>query len=148
MVDTSIVGTDMGSSKMEVERGKIIEFAKAILDDNPIYFDEASPPAPPTFSMTIAHWPAPTGGQGSRLSSLGLDVLRILHAGQEFEYLGEVRAGDTLTTRSKISDMSEKEGKKGGTLTFITSETTYTNQRGEDVLVSRTVLVQTSKAAS
>jgi hypothetical protein len=33
-------------------------------------------------------------------------------------------------------------------MTFITSETTYTNQRGEDVLKARTILVQTSKAAS
>jgi hypothetical protein len=147
MVDTSIIGTDMGGTSMPVERGKIREFAKAILDDNPVYeADDA--PAPLTFSMASAHWPPPSGGQGSRLAELGLDVLRILHAGQEFEYLGEVRAGDTLTSRTTISDMTEKEGKRGGTMTFITSETTWTNQRGENVLVSRTVLVQTSKAAS
>lgn len=147
MVDTSLVGTDMGSVSMPVERGKIREFAKAILDDNPAYEEEV-PPAPPTFSMASAHWPAPTGGQAARLAEMGLNMLRILHAGQEFEYLGEIRAGDTLKGRTVISDVKEKEGKKGGTLTFITSETTWSNQSGEDVLVSRTVLVQTSKAAS
>ena len=147
MVDRSIVGTEMGGSWMMVEQGKIREFAKAILDDNPAYQEESAP-VPPTFTMAMAHWPAPQGGQGASLSKLGLDLLRVLHAGQEYEYLGELKVGDTLKTRSKISDLSEKEGKRGGTMTFITSETTFTNQRGEDVLIARTILVQTSKAAS
>lgn len=147
MVDKSIVGTEMGGSEMVVERGKVMEFARATLDDNPVYF-EGKPLAPPTFTMAMAHWPAPTGGQGAQLANLGLDLLRVLHAGQEFEYMAPIRAGDTLTTRSRISDVSEKEGKRGGKLFFIKSETTFTNQRGEDVLISRTVLVQTEKAAS
>lgn len=148
MVDRSIVGTETGGSRMVVERGKVMEFARAILDDNPGYAADEAPLAPPTFTMAMAHWPAPEGAQGANLAGLGLDLLRILHAGQEFEYLGEIRAGDVLTTRSRISDVSEKEGKRGGTLTFVSSETTFTNQRGEDVLVSRTILVQTSKPAS
>lgn len=148
MVDKSIIGTEMGGSSMDVERGKIMEFARAILDDNPIYF-EADAPAPPTYTMAISHWPAPTGGgQGAQFATLGLDLLRVLHAGQEFEYLGEVRAGDTLASRSKVVDIYEKEGKRGGTMLFIKSETTFTNQRGEDVLKSTMTLVQTSKAAS
>ena len=147
MVDKSIIGTEMGGTTMVVERGKIREFAKAILDDNPVY-DSADPPPPATFTMAIAHWPAPQGGQGASLSKLGLDLLRVLHAGQEYEYLGEIKVGDTLTTKSQISDLTEKEGKRGGTMTFVTSETTFTNQRGEDVLITRTILVQTSKAAS
>ena len=147
MVDKSIVGTEMGGSWMMVERGKIREFAKAILDDNPAY-ELDDPPVPPTYTMAIAHWPAPQGGQGASLSKLGLDLLRVLHGGQEYEYLGEIKEGDKLTTRSRISDVYEKEGKRGGTLTFVTSETTFTNQRGEDVLIARTILVQTSKAAS
>lgn len=147
MVDKSIIGTEMGGSSMVVEQGKIREFAKAILDDNPVY-SEDDPPVPPTYTMAIAHWPAPTGGAGAGLANLGLDLLRVLHAGQEYEYLGEIKVGDKLTTRSKISDLYEKEGKRGGTMTFVTSETTFTNQRGEDVLIARTILVQTAKAAS
>ncbi|MGH2725780.1 MAG: MaoC family dehydratase N-terminal domain-containing protein [Actinomycetota bacterium] len=147
MVDKSIVGIEMGGSWMLVEQGKIREFAKSILDDNPAYESE-DPPAPPTFTMAMAHWPAPKGGRNESLSKLGLDMLRILHAGQEFEYLGEIKVGDKLSTRSRISDVYEKEGKRGGSLTFVTSETTFTNQRGEDVLIARNILVQTSKAAS
>ena len=147
MVDHSIVGTEMGGTKMIVELGKVREFAKAILDDDPAYGTD-TPPIPPTYTMVMAHWPAPSGGQGAALASLGLDLLRILHAGQEYEYLAPIAVGDTLTTRSRISDLSEKEGRKGGTLTFITSETTFSNQRGEDVLIARNIIVQTSKAAS
>lgn len=147
MVDKSIVGTEMGGSWMMVEQGKIREFAKAILDENPAYQND-DPPVPPTYTMAMAHWPAPQGGGGASLSKIGLDLLRVLHGGQEYEYLGEIKVGDKLTTKSRISDVYEKEGKRGGTLTFVTSETTYTNQRGEDVLIARTILVQTSKAAS
>ena len=82
------------------------------------------------------------------MASLGLNLLKILHAGQEYEYLGEIKTGDTLTARGRISDVYEKEGKAGGTMLFIVSENTFTNQRGEDVLIARTILVQTSKAAS
>ncbi len=147
MVDRSIIGTEMGGATMQVERGKVMEFARAILDENPAYFGE-DPPVPLTYTMASAHWPAPTGGGGARLANLGLNLLKILHAGQEYEYLGEIKVGDTLTSRSQISDVYEKDGKAGGKMTFITSETTFSNQRGEDVLVARTILVQTEKAAS
>ncbi len=149
MVDKSVIGMETPGATMVVERGKIMEFARAILDDNPVYFGE-DPPITPTFTMAQAHWPMPEGGagQGELFRKLGLDLLRVLHGGQEFEYLGEVKVGDVLSATSKIADVYEKEGKKGGTLTFVVSETTFTNQRGEDVLISRSTIVQTSKAAS
>ena len=147
MVDKSIIGTEMGGSSMVVERGKIMEFARAIADENPAYFSE-DPPVPLTYTMAQAHWPAPTGGGGAKLASLGLNLLRILHAGQEYEYLKPVHAGDTLTSKSRISDVYEKEGKAGGKMIFVVSESTFTNQKGEDVLIARTILAQTEKAPS
>jgi MaoC dehydratase-like protein len=144
MVDKSAIGRKQGTTVMEVERGKIMEFARAILDDNPVYI-EPNPPAPPTLTMAGAHWPQTESGEG--FAGLGLEITRVLHAGQEFEYLGEIRVGDMLTARGAISDIYEKEGKRGGTMMFIESETTFTNQRGEDVLKSKIVLVQTAKPA-
>ena len=152
MVDKSIVGKEVGAGYMEVERGKVMEFARAILDEQTEeFFKDPNTRVPPTFTMAGAHWPRPEGGgegMGEAFRALGLDLLRVLHAGQDFEYLGEIRAGDTLTSTSRIADIYEKEGKKGGTLLFVVSETTFTNQRGEDVLLSRNTIVQTSKAAS
>ena len=148
MVDKSIIGTEMGGATMVVERGKVMEFARAILDDNPAYLAD-DPAVPLTYTMASAHWPPPTGGGGgAKLQSLGLNLLKILHAGQEYEYLGEIKVGDTLTSRSVISDVYEKDGKAGGKMIFVVSENTFSNQRGEDVLLARTILVQTEKAAS
>ncbi len=40
-VDKSFIGTKGEPVTMHVERGKIREFARAIKDDDPLYFDEA-----------------------------------------------------------------------------------------------------------
>ena len=40
-VDKSYIGRSGAPVTMHVERGKIREFARAIKDDDPMYFDEA-----------------------------------------------------------------------------------------------------------
>ena len=137
MADKSLIGTEMGTVSFPVERGKVREFANAILDDNPIYQEER-PPAPLTFSMTQSFWPR----EGGDLSKVNINYAMVVHGGQEFEYLGPVHAGDTLTGRSRIADVYEKEGKRGGTMNFWVFETTFANQKGEDVLISRNVLIE------
>lgn len=144
MPDKSAVGTSLGETRFPVERGKIREFAGAILDDNPAYEDEDAP-APPTFTMTVAFWPREGGGA---IPNLFEDMRRVLHAEQEYEYLKPVQAGDQLVARSKISDVYEKEGKRGGKMNFVVFETRFTNQRGEDVVIARQVIVETAKAAT
>jgi len=131
---------------MHVERGKIREFARAIKDDNPIYFDETHAKQavggimpPPTFSMTLGFW-----DEGRTRPLLTYDVRRLLHGEQEFEYLAPVYAGDTLTATGRVADVYEKAGSRGGVMTFGVIETTFTNQRGEAVLISRSVLVETA----
>ena len=47
MADKSIIGTDLGTVTFPVERGKVREFANAILEDNRVFQDEQAP-APPT----------------------------------------------------------------------------------------------------
>jgi hypothetical protein len=145
MPDRSIIGTELGTTVIPVERGKIREFANAILDDDPRYLEDPEPPAPPTFTMTTAFWPRQADAP---VPNLGLNYARVLHGEQEYEYLVPVKAGDVLTAHAKISDVYEKEGKRGGTMTFVVFETTYKNQRGEDAVIARQVIVETSKAAS
>jgi len=89
--------------------------------------------------MTQAFWE-----EGPRKPLLTYDVRRLLHGEQEFEYLAPVYAGDVLTGVSRVSDVYEKQGSRGGTMTFGVMETTYTNQRGEKVLISRSTLVETA----
>jgi N-terminal half of MaoC dehydratase len=137
MADKSLIGTDLGTVTFPVERGKVREFANAILDDNPAFQDPQGP-APLTFSMTRSFWPT----EGGDMSKININYAMVVHGGQEFEYLGPVRVGDTLTGRSTIADVYEKEGKRGGKMNFWIFETTFANQNGEDVLISRNVLIE------
>jgi acyl dehydratase len=145
-MNTSEIGNTGKPVTMHVERGKIREFARAIKDPNPIYFDEAFARAhgggimpPPTFTMTLGFW-----DDGRNRPLLTYDVRRLLHGEQEFEYLAPIYAGDVLTATGRVSDVYEKAGSRGGTMTFGVIETTFTNQRGEPVLISRSTLIETA----
>jgi acyl dehydratase len=133
---------------MPVERGKIREFAKAIKDDNPVYFDEDYATAtlggimpPPTFFMTLSHW----DDTGEGRPDLQADIRYVLHGEQEFEYLKPVYAGDVLTAITRVKDIFEKPGRRGGTMAFGVMETEFRNQRGELCVIARATLIETGQ---
>jgi acyl dehydratase len=141
------IGRTGEPSTMRVEFGKVREFARAIKDENPLYFDEAHAKSvaggvmpPPTFTMTQAFWEE----AASRIE-LGLDLRRVLHGEQEFEYVKPIYAGDTLTAKARISNVEKRPGKRGGEMTLVTLETEYKNQRGEVCLYSRSTIIETAK---
>ena len=114
-MNKSEIGNTGAPVTMPLERGKIREFARAIKDNNPLYFDAAYATQavggimpPPTFSMTSAFWE-----EGPRKPLLTYDVRRLLHGEQEFEYLAPIYAGDVLTGTARVTDVYEK---KGGTV--------------------------------
>lgn len=143
MLDRSKIGYEFPSFSAEVEKGRLRFFAKAIGETNPIYTDEAaardagyaSLPAPPTFPMVL-DMAAPE--DLPVLDLLKIDIARILHGSQEFEYFAPICAGDTIAITSRISDMFDK---KGGALDFVVSENTYTNQNGQRVARATSTLV-------
>jgi acyl dehydratase len=141
------IGRSGKPATMRVEFGKIREFARAIKDDNPLYFDEAHAKReaggvmpPPTFTMTQAFWEGPE----SRIE-LDLDLRRVLHGEQEFEYVKPVYAGDVLTGQGRISAVEKRPGKRGGEMTLVTLETEYKNQKGEVCLYARSTIIETAK---
>ena len=79
--------------------------------------------------------------KSQRVNDLKLDLARILHGGQQYEYLKPIKPGDIVTGKVKIADAFEKQG-KSGTMDFIVMETTYTNQNGEKVLVDTSTMIQ------
>lgn len=133
MLDRSHIGHEFESFTVEVEKGRIRFFAKAIGDTNPVYSDEAAAqaagyktvPAPPTFMFTVDL-------EGPEflpmLGLLKMDIGRVLHGAQDFEYLGQIYAGDSITQTAKILDMFDK---KNGALEFVVLQSEYTNQHGE-----------------
>lgn len=158
----SIIGQPTGKSKVIVERGPVQHFADSLLSTSPIYHDpEAAKqagfdniPAPPTwpFAMEfsgkfaeIQPKDAPTGNplmkaMGPLMAKGGL----ILHGEQEFLYHRPIQVGDVLIGDGVISDVYQKES-KGRTMTFICSETTWTEEStGEPVVTARTNLIHRS----
>jgi acyl dehydratase len=146
-VDKSLIGKTGAPVTMHVERGKIREFAQAIKDDDPVYFDETvaregggiMPPV--TFLQTVSHWDA----DGKGRPRLPFDLKRVLHGEQEYEFLAPIHAGDVLTAVSKIIDVYEKPGKRGGTMTFAVTETEYRNAKGVVVARARAVGIETGQ---
>jgi hypothetical protein len=141
-MDESIVGASLGRTTFPVERGKVREFATAILDDNPMYLEEETPPAPPTFTMVQQHWPSVFD---EAPADLGINFAMVVHGEQEFEYLEPVRAGDTLTGETRVAEVYTKEGKRGGSLTFVVLETRFANQHGKEAVIARATLIETSR---
>lgn len=147
---SELIGKSSPPFRMRIEYGKIREFARAIKDDNPVYFDEeyaqraaGGVMPPPTFTMTEAFWGSDIG---QLVAGLKFDLRRVLHGGQEFEYLKAVHAGDVLTATAKIADVYKKPGKRGGEMTFAVLETEFKNQRGEVALLTRSTIIETAKA--
>lgn len=96
-------------------------FAKVTGDTNPVYTDECAVrdagykaiPAPATFMFSVDL----DGPEFlPMLKLLNMDTGRILHGSQDFQYFGQVYAGDRITQASKILDIFDK---KGGALDFI-----------------------------
>lgn len=133
-----------------VERGKIHEFANAILDDHPHYHDEdaaraqglRSVVAPATFLMTAALFGSIDDELHPELRKF--DMRFALHGGQEFQFERPLVAGDVLTSELGEVKSYEKEGKRGGKMKFVEIETLYRDVAGEIVARSRTIAIQTA----
>jgi acyl dehydratase len=147
-VDKSYIGRTGAPVTMHVERGKIREFARAIKDDDPMYFDEAHagreaggimPPV--TFLQTVTHW----DNDGSSRVRVPFDLKRVLHGEQEYEFLKPIHAGDVLTAVSRIVDIYEKPGKRGGSMNFAVTETESKNEGGELVARARHITIETGR---
>ena len=145
MIDKKVIGKELPEQSFEIEKGKIREFARAIGDKNPLYYDEnkareagfeglAIPPTFPTV-FTMA-----SGMLMNVIKDLKIDLAKLLHGGQEFDYINPIKPGDTVTGKTKITNVIEKSG-KGGTMDLIVLETTYVNQSYQTVLRDKCTIV-------
>jgi len=91
--------------------------------------------------MTIAHWTE--GATSGGVRAVKLDMRRLLHGEQEFEYVKPIHAGDVLRVRSRTRDVFEKQGSRGGKMLFVLMESEYRNPRDEVVAYSRNTLIMT-----
>ncbi|MFF3671812.1 FAS1-like dehydratase domain-containing protein [Microtetraspora malaysiensis] len=144
MTDRShLIGHTYTPYTFPVEHGKVREFAGAVKDDDPVYRDVeaaraagyAHLPVPPTFSAVTSHWAV------RDTDVLGLDLRRVLAGGSEWEYLGDVVAGEWMTVRSRIADVQYKTGSRGP-MTLVITEYDFVNQHEETVLRLRSTVIE------
>ena len=144
-MDKSIEGNRGQPFRVVVEEGKVREFARAVKSSNPAYV--ASGPqatSPPTFLASSAFWQGP---ESSPWGGVKLNWQRILHGEQEFVFPGPPpAAGTELTAEARIDRVFEKEGKRGGTMTFAEVVTEYRDSSGAVVAESRSTVIETAKA--
>ena len=119
MFDQSKLGHSFPPFTIEVERGKIHELALAIGDENPIYHDRniaqtmgyRDVPLPPTAPTIFSFWGNTQLWQ--QLASVGINVMRVLHGEEEYEYLSPIYPNDTITGVATIIDGKTRRGKDG-----------------------------------
>ena len=153
MADKSKSGMEFPAYTFTVEKDKIAEFAVAVSQKenkeqiNPIYYDEEAAkkagyrgiPVPPTFPTATFFWTG--GGLTGTVKTLGIDLNRLLHREEAYEYFGSIYAGDVITRKMKVIAMLKK-GTGGKTVEVTVLETELINQRGELVLKSLTRLLE------
>lgn len=143
MIDRKFIGYASPRCTLEVEKGRLRQFAHAIGQTAPVYVDETaaraagyrSLPVPPTFLFCLEmDRPNPYGW----FDEVGIPLPKILHAEQKFTYHTMAFAGDFLTFEARIVDIYEK---KDGLLEFVAQHNRITNQHQQLVAEFQRTLV-------
>jgi MaoC dehydratase-like protein len=143
-MDKSLEGTRGKPFRVVVEEGKVREFARAVKSSNPAYMDGPQATSPATFLASSAFWQRP---ENSPWGDSRLNWQRILHGEQEYVFPGPPpAAGTELTAEARIDRVFEKEGKRGGTMTFVEVVTEYRDSSGAVVAEARSTVIETAKA--
>jgi len=149
MVDQSAVGRAFTPVTAHVEPGRLRFFLDTIGETNPLYRDESAARAagyaaaavPPTYLFCLEMMDAAEPFEF--LTALDIDLARVLHGEQRFDYHAPVVVGDTVTFKPRVTSVTEK---KGGAMTLIVVETEVTNQHGVHVAdISRTIVVRNAR---
>ena len=133
-INVDLVGKRYPSQTYEVGREKIREFAFAIGDPNPAYFDVAASRAlghadlvaPPTFAVVVTRGPQITVIEDP---DLGLDFSRVVHGDQRFEFTRPIVAGDVLTTTASVGSAHTRAGSD-----FLTIRSDVVDRTGTSVV--------------
>lgn len=134
-----LVGWKSPAFSVTLEKGRVADFAEAVLDDDSVFTDPveararglSAPPVPITFFGSVffidedVHEP-----------DLGFDKKQALHGGQEFTFNRTPLVGETLYGRTELTGVYEKASRNGNTIVIAEYETGYRDEEGELVLTS------------
>ena len=132
-IDIKFIGKEYPAYTYDVSKEKIKEYAKAIKNLDPHYVDEefakkskyGAIVAPPTFAVVFGAFLIEPVFLDKELN---LNMAMLVHGEQEMDFFEVVKAGDSISTMAKISDIKNKEK-----LDTISVEVTSKNQHGRVV---------------
>lgn len=146
--DLKVLEMDFPEFEILVERGKIREYVSVLGLEDPVHFDVQAAKdagyddllAPATFTRQFWH----ENNENDPMQHLGYDPKRRLHGEQEFEYFKPLTAGMKIIGKNVIISHKEKEGKRGGKMTFVVIETKFLDESGELIQIARRTLIETA----
>lgn len=109
-LNREFIGREYPPTSATVTLEALQKYARAYNDDNPRYFDPSAPGAivaPPMFGVAVT-WMSVVGAVGD--PRLGADLLRLLHAEQDMEFLSPLHPGDEITTVAKVGSIEARPG--------------------------------------
>jgi hypothetical protein len=139
----SRIGVESEPARYEVDNTGCRQFARAVGYTDPVFYDEDY-----ARSKGYRGILAPAGFLGHPVIVPGQPALtpeafrleipykRVLNGGTDIEYFADVCSGDVLTAATKLTNLTEREGKVGPML-IVDTETTFRNEAGETVAVQR-----------
>ena len=139
-----------------VTEGDIRRFVQAVMDDNPVHYDEeiaskskyGGVAAPGSYPITFVGKRSPGSpdplvegeqGVGQHTRELHVPIPgdpRLFHGSSELEVRRLARPGERITMRTRLTDIHERTG-RSGRLAFVVTEKTFTNQDGEVLCIER-----------
>ena len=145
-MNQALKGKEYQQVSFTVERDRVLRFADAIGEDDPVFRDPdaaraAGYPeqvAPPTFVTVMQIM---TSGQVVLDEDLGLNYMMVVHGEQEYDWRRPVVVGDVLSAVPRIADIYAK-----GPNEFLVIEAEIKDASGETVVVARSTLLSRGTA--
>ncbi|HJQ46498.1 MAG TPA: MaoC family dehydratase N-terminal domain-containing protein [Amycolatopsis sp.] len=125
---------------LPVERGKVMEVARAVHAVDPVHLDPSAAraagwpdlPAPLVFTAAAAHW---SKGDASDVPvRLGMDLTRTVHGEQHWRFVRTPVAGDELTGTRRVTSAVRKTSRSGASMLIVRVTTEWTDAASEPVL--------------
>ena len=125
---------------LPVERGKVMEVARAAHAVDPVHLDPAAAraagwadlPAPLVFTAAAAHW---SKGDASDVPvRLGMDLTRTVHGEHHWRFARTPVAGDELTGTRRVTSAVRKTSRSGASMLIVRFTTEWRDAANEPVL--------------
>lgn len=131
--DPVAVGHEFPPARFRIDATKVAEFLRAVgVQPGVGYAVEEGVPVPLGYLMYVVAY-----GAEPVHDALGMDMLKSVYGGAEYDLREQVHVGDEVEVRTRVSDATTKEGSSGH-LTIYELTTEYVRPEDQAVLLVET----------